>query len=83
VGSALVLALSLGRVLTLSALTGSAFGVLGNILLALAARITDHPEPPLLVFPLAMTAIYFFTCQLTFVPAWNRRAARLALRERP
>ncbi len=70
--------LSVLRIIALSILTGTAFGLLGSVLLALAARIAERPALPLLAFPVAMTAIYFLTSQLTFVPAWNRRAERLA-----
>src|SRR5437868_15550649 len=66
------------RVLALAALVGLSFGMLGSIFLAVAARISDKPPLAVYVFPLTLTAIYFCLCQLTFVPAWNRRAARLA-----
>ncbi len=74
--------LGVPRVLTLAALVGVAFGLLGSILLALAARASNRPALALHVFPLTLTALYFLLCQITFVPAWNRRAARLAKRDR-
>jgi hypothetical protein len=75
-------AISVTRALTLSALVGVAFGLLGSILLAVAARLADRPALAVHIFPLTLTAIYFCLCQLTFVPAWNRRALRLAKRNR-
>ncbi|HWZ88741.1 MAG TPA: hypothetical protein VNW92_07820 [Polyangiaceae bacterium] len=74
--------LSVSRVLMLSALVGVAFGLLGSIVLALAARAAGRPPLAVQVFPLTLTALYFCLCQLTFVPAWNRRAARLAKHHR-
>jgi hypothetical protein len=62
----------------LAVLLGAAFGLCGSILLALAARLADRSAPPVHAFPLALTAIYFVACQLTFVPVWNKRALRLA-----
>jgi len=75
--------LNLQRVLALAVLVGLSFGMLGSIFLAVAARLSDKPPLAVHVFPLALTAIYFCICQLTFVPAWNRRAARLAKFDRP
>jgi hypothetical protein len=74
--------LRVARVLSLAGLVGVAFGLLGSILLALAARSAGRPALPIHVFPLTLTALYFCLCQLTFVPAWNRRAQRLASRDR-
>ncbi|HEY4106654.1 MAG TPA: hypothetical protein VGM44_22290 [Polyangiaceae bacterium] len=73
--------LNTARVLALSVLLGVAFGLLGSILLALVARAAHRPAIDVSVFPLTMTAIYFVLCQATFVPAWNRRALRLARRD--
>jgi hypothetical protein len=75
-------ALGIARVLALSVLIGGAFGLLGSIFLAAAARASHRPPLPVHLFPLLLTALYFSICQLTFVPAWNRRAARLAKRDR-
>ncbi len=75
-------AISVARALALSALVGVAFGLLGSICLAVAARLADRPALAVHIFPLMLTAIYFCLCQLTFVPAWNRRAKRLAKRDR-
>lgn len=70
--------LGLARITTLSVLLGSAFGMLGSIVLALAAHLAARPAYAGYIFPLVMTTLYFTLCQLTFVPAWNRRAVRLA-----
>ncbi|HEX3774392.1 MAG TPA: hypothetical protein VHV51_08005 [Polyangiaceae bacterium] len=74
--------LSSARVLALSVLLGVAFGLLGSILLALVARAADRPAIDVRVFPLTLTALYFVLCRATFVPAWNRRAQKLARRDR-
>jgi hypothetical protein len=74
--------LGVARVLGLSTLVGLAFGLLGSILLGIVARSVGQPAPPVHAFPLALTAVYFVVCQLTFVPVWNRRALRLAARDR-
>ena len=74
--------LGVPRVLALAVLVGLSFGMLGSIFLAVAARASGKPPLAVHVFPLALTLIYFVVCQLTFVPAWNRRAARLAKRDR-
>jgi hypothetical protein len=74
--------LGLLRVLALALLVGLSFGMLGSIFLTVAARASGKPPLAVHVFPLTLTAIYFSVCQLTFVPAWNRRAARLAKRDR-
>jgi hypothetical protein len=70
----------LSRVVALALIVGITFGLLGSIFLAAAARASGKPPLGIYVFPLALTATYFCLCQLTFVPAWNRRAARLAKR---
>jgi hypothetical protein len=74
--------LGIARVFALAALVGLSFGMLGSIFLAVAARASGKSPLGVHVFPLTLTAIYFCACQLTFVPAWNRRAARLAKRDR-
>lgn len=66
------------RVLALAAMVGLSFGMLGSIFLAVAARASGKPPLAVYVFPLALTTIYFCVCQLTFVPAWNRRVLRLS-----
>jgi hypothetical protein len=67
------------RVLSLSALLGGFYGMLGNVLLALAHR-PDGARPPLLAMPLVLSAAYFLCAELSVVPAWNRRAAQLTRR---
>jgi hypothetical protein len=66
------------RVLVLAVLVGGGFGVPGSVLLALIARAAQRPPLPLFVFPLVLTIVYFSICQLSIVPAWNRRAQALA-----
>src|SRR3954466_2391473 len=68
------------RMLVLSLLIGGAFGLPGSILLALTARAAHRPALPLFAFPLVLTVVYFCVCQLSIVPAWNRRAQRLSNR---
>lgn len=68
------------RVFALSVLVGGGFGLPGSIFLALCARAAHRAPLPVFVFPLVLTAIYFCLCQLSVVPAWNRRALRLATR---
>jgi len=68
------------RVFALSVLVGGGFGLPGSIFLGLSARAAHREPLPLFVFPLVLTAIYFCLCQLSVVPAWNRRALRLATR---
>jgi hypothetical protein len=70
--------LGISRVLALAAMVGLSFGMLGSIFLAVAARASGKPPLAVYVFPVALTAIYFCACRMTFVPAWNRRAARLS-----
>lgn len=73
-------AFGVARVLVLSVLVGGAFGLPGSILLGLSARAAHRAPLPVFVFPLVLTAIYFCLCQLSVVPAWNRRALRLSKR---
>ena len=70
--------LSALRVLLLSGLLGSVFGLLGSICLTVAARVLQKPSVGVHVFPLGLSALYFCVSQLTVVPAWNRRAKRLS-----
>jgi hypothetical protein len=70
----------LARMSALAVLVGGAFGLAGSILLGLMARAAARPPVPIYVFPLVLTAVYFSVCQLSIVPAWNRRALRLAKR---
>lgn len=68
------------RVLVISVLVGGAFGLPGSILLGLGARASHRAPLPVFVFPLVLTAVYFWLCQMSVVPAWNRRALRLSKR---
>jgi hypothetical protein len=67
-----------GRMLALSALLGLLFGVPGSVVLLLVGRLYHRPSAPLFALPAALTAVYFAVSLLTFVPAWNRRAARVS-----
>jgi hypothetical protein len=66
------------RVLALSVLVGGGFGLPGSIFLLLLSRSVHRAPLPVYAFPLLLTVLYFALCQLSFVPAWNRRALRLA-----
>jgi len=70
--------LGFARVLALAVLVGLSFGMLGSIFLAVAARVSGKPPLAAYVFPMVLTFTYFCVCQMTFVPAWNRRAKRLS-----
>src|SRR4051812_18822432 len=70
--------LTLPRTALMAFVPGLAFGMLGSILLALAARALEVPVRPLYAFPLALSVIYFVACPLLVAPAWNRRVALLA-----
>src|SRR4051812_15888263 len=66
------------RVLALAVLVGGGFGLPGSVFLLLLSRSVHRPPLPVYAFPLLLTVLYFGLCQLSFVPAWNRRALRLA-----
>jgi hypothetical protein len=66
------------RALTMSVLLGSIFGIAGNVVLLLAGRFLHRPVLSPWVLPAVLTGVYFLVGRLTFVPAWNRRAARLS-----
>ena len=70
--------LGVGRTLAMSVLLGFLFGVPGSIVLSFAGRLLHRPAVSLFALPMALTAVYFMAAWLTFVPAWNRRAVRLA-----
>lgn len=69
--------LSLARTLGMSLLLGSLFGVIGNVLLLVAAHVLHKPCVSPLAFPVVLTVAYFVATRVTIAPAWNRRAARL------
>ena len=68
----------IARLLGLAVLVGGGFGVPGSVLLALMARAVHRPPLPVFVFPVLLTIVYFSICQLSIVPAWNRRARALS-----
>lgn len=69
--------LSVVRVLAMSLLLGVSFGLLGDVLLLLAARVLDKTPSSPFSLPAVLTLAYFVVGQLTIAPAWNRRAERL------
>jgi hypothetical protein len=75
--------IGVGRTLVMSALLGALFGVIGNVVLLLVARSLHRPNASPYMLPAVLTAIYFLIGRLTFVPAWNRRAARLSRPSKP
>lgn len=70
--------IGLSRWLAAAVLVGVPLGLFGSIVVSLIARSLEKPIPPVLAFPLALTAIYFVIGRFTIVRAWNRRATRLA-----
>lgn len=70
--------IGIGRAFSMSLLLGCLFGVVGNVLLLLAGRLLERPVLSPWVLPAVLTGVYFLVGRLTFVPAWNRRAARLS-----
>jgi len=68
------------RVLALSGLLGGFYGMLGNVIIGLLARVGSTGKPHLLMMPLLLTAMYFVSGQLSLVAAWNRRARLLSRR---
>lgn len=62
------------RTAALAVLLGGLFGMIGSIVLAVAARGLGRPVPPVYVMPAVLTAIYFAVCRFTLAAAWNRRA---------
>ncbi|HEV8548167.1 MAG TPA: hypothetical protein VGQ57_04045 [Polyangiaceae bacterium] len=70
--------MGVGRTVAMSVLLGFLFGVPGSIFLSFIGRLLHRPAASLFALPLALSAVYFAAAWLTFVPAWNRRALRLA-----
>ena len=70
--------IGVGRAFAMSFLLGCLFGVVGNVVLVLVGRFVNRPVLAPWVLPAVLTAAYFLVGRLTFVPAWNRRAARLS-----
>ena len=62
------------RALVLSGILGAFYGMLGNVVIALLLRTGIGYQPPVLMMPLLLTAVYFVCGQLSLVGAWNRRA---------
>ena len=72
--------ISAARSLTIAALLGGFFGMLGNVTLGLMLPHGGPGRPPVLLMPLLLTAMYFLCGQLSLVAAWNRRARLLSRR---
>jgi hypothetical protein len=70
--------IGLGRALAMSLLLGCLFGVIGNVILLLIGRALSRPFESPYILPSVLTVAYFVAAELTFVPAWNRRALRLS-----
>jgi hypothetical protein len=66
--------MSVLRVLAISGLLGSFYGMLGNVVLGLLARGGSGGKPSVVMMPLLLTAVYFVCAQISLAPAWNRRA---------
>jgi hypothetical protein len=66
------------RVLTISAMLGGFYGMLGNVVLGLLARAGSTGRPSALMMPALLTAMYFVCAQISIVGAWNRRARLLS-----
>lgn len=72
--------MSPARVLTISALLGGFYGMLGNVVIALLARVGSAGKPSPLMLPVLLTAMYFVCAELSLVAAWNRRARLMSRR---
>ncbi len=70
--------IGVARALAASVPLGLPIGLLGSILVSLAARLFDKPAPAVLAFPAVLVAVYFVAAHMTLFRAWNRRAERLA-----
>jgi hypothetical protein len=68
------------RVLAISGLLGTFYGMLGNVVIALLARDGVGYKPHALAMPALLTAMYFIAGQLSLVGAWNRRARLMSRR---
>ncbi len=72
--------MSPARVLAISGLLGGFYGMLGNVILALLAKMGSGGKPSALMMPLILTAMYFVVAQLSIAGAWNRRARAMSRR---
>lgn len=72
--------MSPARVLVLSGLLGLFYGMLGNVVLALLAKVGPQGKPPVWLMPALLTAVYFVCAQLSVAAAWNRRARSILRR---
>jgi hypothetical protein len=68
------------RVFVIAGLLGGFYGMLGNVVISLLARVGGAGKPSLLMMPILLTSMYFICGQLSLVPAWNRRARLMSRR---
>jgi hypothetical protein len=74
--------MSPARVLTIAAMLGAFYGMLGNVVLGLLlSRTNAGYKPSVLMMPLLLTGMYFVCGQLSLVAAWNRRARLTSRRQ--
>jgi hypothetical protein len=73
---------TLSRCAMLALVFGVVFGVLGALVLDVAARAFEQPLVPWYSFPATLVGLYFAASSLLVAPAWNRRALRLVRLER-
>jgi hypothetical protein len=66
------------RLLAVTVLFGSFYGMCGNVVLVWVHHLTHFRVMPLPVLPLALILTSFLCGELTFVPAWNSRARQSA-----
>jgi hypothetical protein len=69
------------RALTIAALLGGFFGMLGNVVLGLLLSVGQQDQRPAIwLMPAVLTTMYFVCGQLSLAGAWNRRARLLSRR---
>ena len=68
------------RVLLVSAVFGTFYGMLSNVALSLLMRTGDQGKPSAFFIPAVITFIAFIGAELSVVAAWNRRATQLSRR---
>jgi len=69
------------RALVISSMLGGFYGMLGNVMLGLLARMGSGGKPSAFLMPVLLTSVYFICGQLSLVPAWNRRARLMSRRQ--
>jgi hypothetical protein len=66
------------RLLAITVLFGSFYGMCGNLMLMWVHHLTHYRVFPLPDLPLALVVTSFLCGELTFLPAWNSRARQSA-----